>query len=147
MKHQTFKILIAITLIAGVFGLSPRPAYAVDCSYNPNTSTEIAPDPAEIVCPVVRVVNIFLLSSGAILIIMLLFGGVKLAMAHGDPKGYQAATGTWTMALVGFFVVVGAITLLTVVGKLIGWTYADPFTSLQTAIRELMALIGVTTTP
>jgi hypothetical protein len=142
---QTFKVLTAIIFLVGLLGLSSKPVYAaIDCSFTPSrTPGGDAPSPAEIVCPFARVINIFLLSSGAFLIIMLLFGGVKLAMAHGDPKGMQAASGTWTWALIGFFIVVGAITLLTLVGKLIGWEYQDPLATLQNAIREFMALIDV----
>lgn len=139
MSQQVFKTLIAIVFLVGMFGLSTRPAYAISCGA---VTTGGAPAPQEIVCSLARITNILLLSAGAFLLIMLLIGGLKLSLAHGDPKGMQAASGTWTYAIIGFFVIVGSITLLTLVGKLIGWNYTSPFDSLQTAIIKFTTMVG-----
>lgn len=140
-KILIFKIFLSITFISLLLSVGSPKAYALTCEgFGDNP-----PGLEQIVCPIARVVNVMLLSAGAVLIIMILWGGFKLATALGDPKGFQAATSTWVHAVVGFLIVVGAIAFLGIITKMLGWEFdfASPFEVIQTAIKDFATKLGI----
>ncbi len=138
---KVLRSVLIFTLLITAFNVFSEPAYAVNCT----PLSDEAPGPQDIICPVIRIVNIALLSSGAVLILMLLWGGVKLALAIGDPKAMQAASATWTWAIIGFAVVIGGATLLKIVAGWFGWEadFLNPFDTLQQKIQEFMSLLHI----
>ena len=66
---------------------------------------------ADLACPVVQVINVLVLSVGAVLVIMILLGAYKYATSLGDPKGAMGARNTLTYAFFGLFIILGIYVL------------------------------------
>ncbi len=58
--------------------------------------------------------------AGILLLIYLVFGGLQLMLAKGDPKAIQAAQSKITSALIGFILVIIAYFLTRLLGQLFG---------------------------
>jgi len=125
MNNNTLllKIKIALTLLVTFTSLvsisAVNQTYALDCDIN-MTSEYPAPLPSQILCPFVRVFNLGLILVGAVLIMMIVMGAIKMATSLGDPKAYQGASLTWTYALIGTFVVLGSFALIFILNKTFG---------------------------
>jgi hypothetical protein len=101
-------LLVLFTLGGSVF--------AVDC-----TDLDMdPPSPATIVCFVGRIINVFLLSAGILLVAVIAWGAIKASLSLGDPKALAGARSTWVYALIGFGVVVGAVAVLIIIGNALG---------------------------
>ncbi len=83
-------------------------------------SIEDNPNPTALVCPVIRVFNVLIYAAGGIFICMVIYGGIKLSMSLGDPKGYEGAQLTWFWAVVGLAVVIGFWVILLVLDNIFG---------------------------
>ena len=143
MFQRVFKLTLTLVVFSTLLLTNIQPAFAVNC---PTTVDEIDnPTPDQIVCPFMRVINTLVLSSGAMFVIMILFGAIKLSMAMGDPKGFDAAKGTMTWAVIGFLIVVGVFVILTIVTKIFGIDAGilDPFQLIQDKIQKLMTDLGI----
>lgn len=132
MLHRISKILISLSILITLLGNIQGRVYAYDCSVRGNSPPRLE----QIVCPFARVINVMIYAGGAILVIMLLWGAIKLALAVGDPKGMQAASMTWTYALLGFAIIVGGVLMITIIGRLLGWEVGDPFSLIYTRIQN-----------
>jgi hypothetical protein len=141
---QIFKSIFSLILFSALLTLAIKPAFAATC-------LPLGDDPpsiTEIVCPVIRIINTATIVSGAVFTIMVLYGGIKLALAMGDPKGFQAAKGTLTWALIGFSVVVFSVTILTLLVNTLDLNLQlNPFDALQTSIQDLLQLTKNPTQP
>lgn len=104
-----------------------------------------APDPAEFACILEKIITIAIVVAGLIFIAMVSYGGVKLALALGDPKGYAGAVSTWQYALIGVLIVILIGGVLSVVGKLIGVSIVPTalISSLRNAITALLTFVRV----
>ena len=102
------------------------------------------PDPAEFACILEKIITIAIVVAGLIFIAMVSYGGVKLALAFGDPKGYAGAISTWQYALIGVFVIILIGGVLSVVGKLIGVNIVPTnlISELRGAIDDLVSTIS-----
>ncbi|MFC1622294.1 hypothetical protein ACFL13_02870 [Patescibacteria group bacterium] len=115
MIYQTIKTsLISIFLVAS---MSLIPAHAGYCDTYNNADE---PSPADIFCPILKIVNLVVTVAGVLLVIMVVFGGIKLAMSFGDPKGLAGATLSWTWVVIGFFIVVGFFAIYVIIVNLLG---------------------------
>lgn len=65
-------------------------------------------------------INVVLGAGIALTIIFLILGGIQYITSKGDQKAAQQARDWLTNAIVGFIVVIGAFTIKTVVGTMIG---------------------------
>jgi uncharacterized protein YhhL (DUF1145 family) len=160
MHAQVFKNIFSITLILVVSLMLPlNTAYAapldlerlcqnLDVEGNVaggNTINHLSP--LKVVCPFARLLNVALYSAGIVFVIMLVYGGIKLSMAQGDPKAMQAVKGTWTWAVIGFGVVIGFIALLSIATGLFGISFdiLNPFGYVADGINQFLCAIGVET--
>jgi hypothetical protein len=73
-----------------------------------------------LICPVQSIINIGLGFVGASLILMILYGAVKLVMANGDPKQLEGARLVWTWAFFGALVVLFSIVIVNIVFRVFG---------------------------
>lgn len=141
----TIIIFIGLLFTLSVYS---QPVMAIDCSDIITGTSEGADPPtlAQIVCPFARVLNIAILAAGAVFVLMLLYGGIKLTLALGDPKGYEGAKNTMTWALLGFLVIIGAVAILFIATRLFGIQFdiTNPFALIA---EEIQTLVGKLTRP
>ncbi|MFC1722029.1 pilin [Patescibacteria group bacterium] len=93
-----------------------------DPSCNPLTDPNCSPSPrpSQMLCPFIRIINVMLFFGGVVFAVIIGWGAIKLATAWGDPKGLDSAKKTWTYALIGLFVVVGAVSIMTIISNTFG---------------------------
>lgn len=120
-KTVTKKIALSLLVIFVLF-MIPKPAFAaLNCDLSSTQYGEVVlPLPSQIICPVLRLVNLALMLSGVVLAVLIGFGAIKLASSLGDPKGYEGATRTLLFAIIGFFVVVGSFSILMILNRTLG---------------------------
>ena len=130
MIYQVFKPLL-VTLFF-VISLSVVPVHAGYCDDidldNPN--------PVHLICPIVRFVNVFLMFGGVVLLIMIVWGAIKLSMSFGDAKGLAGAQLSWTWMVVGFFILVGFFLVYVIIVNLLG---IKGFATPDAIFQELMS--------
>jgi len=127
MKYQLFKYIFIILLVF----FSASPAYAGYCdNYDPDEPTL-----SNFLCPVVRIVNVVVGVAGVLLIALIVFGGIKLSMSFGDPKGLAGATLSWTWMVIGFLIIVGFFVIYMIVVNLFG---IDSFSSPDGIFSEIL---------
>jgi hypothetical protein len=66
-----------------------------------------------------NIFNVVVGVAGLVLVVMIAYGVWKSSMAVGDPRGLEGAKQTWTYAVFGFFVVVGVVAGVIIMGKLL----------------------------
>ena len=132
--QKTLTTFLTFVLIANIISAA-NSAYAFFINDSFCEISGEVPDPAQIVCPFVRLYNGFILAAGVVLTIMIAIGGIKLSMSLGDPKGYQAASRTWTYTLWGVGIVFGAFFLVRTLNYTLG--LGLPFSS-PTGMFEFM---------
>ena len=93
------------------------------------------PYPTDFLVPLARVFNLFLLIAGAALVLVILYGAIKLSMSFGDPRKMMAAKSVLTYALFGFFIIVAFFILTAFVAGALG----IPFFSGPDAIFQAIA--------
>lgn len=153
MPHQVFKRVTFLVLLAvALFGLD-RSAFAVvndiyqdACGELESTTWEGAPSPMAIICPVVRFLNVLVLSAGAFFVAFVFISAIKYALSQGDPKALQASQQTLTTAVIGFLVIIGVYTILTIIKNVLGLQgdpILDPFGSLSRNLADLLEKFGV----
>jgi hypothetical protein len=80
------------------------------CGSGPCTVTDI----------IARLIPYFFAAAGVLLLIYLLYGGISLMTAAGEPKKVEGAKGIITGALIGFGLVFTAYWLVYIVGRILG---------------------------
>lgn len=144
-------LLLTAYLFIGFSIYAPIPAQAQISIVRSCNLGYDAPYLAQIACPLVNLLNIATVGSGLILVVMLINVGIKYIMAQGDPKGLMAAQQAGTWAIIGFIVVIGAITLTGLLNTLAGSNkesvITNPFQSLIQAIDELLDWADVRKSP
>src|SRR3989344_8277583 len=118
MRYQVFnifpKFIFGVLIFATVLTFNTNSAYAqVAC--DGDLLGDEPPSLTQLFCPVVRVFNAAILLVGAILVIMIIYGAIKLALSLGDPKGFESAKATWLYAGIGLGVILGFWGLLTII--------------------------------
>ena len=130
------KTLLTIWILFLTFTFNT--AYAVECSgINPETI-----EAAQILCPIQRVFNAIILLAGIFLAIMVLWGAQKLALSFGNPDKLKSAVDTWKFALLGFLIIVGAISIYSIIRTALGiGGFVGPqeiFDSISSEIQSLL---------
>lgn len=92
--------------------------FSSDC--NVGSAGSGAPYPGDIICPLIRIVNLLILVAGVGLAVFIGYGAIKLSASTGDPKAYEASLRTFWFAIIGFFVVVGSFALLFILDTTLG---------------------------
>jgi len=70
--------------------------------------------------PVSRVLNIAIASSSVVFALYVIYSGVKLSLAYGDAKGFEAAKWSLTYAVIGFGIIMAFFVILRIVLNLFG---------------------------
>ena len=147
-----FSALVFVTVLA--FNFNSVYADVPDCSGSliGTAGNDNPPSLDKLFCPVVRVFNAAILLVGAILVIMIIYGAIKLALSLGDPKGFESAKATWLYAGIGLGIILGFWGLLTIIMNRLnlGDTYSgplDPFLRAMEGIQALLAELGITSSP
>ena len=101
---------------------------------------EPPPDITGIVDVAGRVVNIAMMVAGIVLVTMVAYGVWKSSLATGDPRGLEGAKQTWTYALYGFFIVVGAFAAFVIIAGALGISInpGSLLNNVKSAITDLM---------
>lgn len=110
--NNWIKSFYAFASFAFVFLLTSESAFAALTSGAPSFS-ELRPI-------LVRIINILIMCAGGVLVIMIAYGIWKSSLAAGDPRALEGAKSTWTYALYGFFIVVGAMAAYMIIQGLVG---------------------------
>ena len=100
-----------------------------------------APHPLAILCPVVRLLNIFVFSAGVFLVVFIFIAAIKYSLSQGDPKAVQASKQTLTTAIAGFIIIVGVYTIVTIIKNVLGLQgnlFPNPFLPLENNIRNFL---------
>jgi hypothetical protein len=105
------------------------------------------PSIAGLICPIVRIFNLLILASGLVFAMMIGYGSIKLSMALGDPKGFDAAKMTLFYAFLGFGVVLGSFTILSILSGFLGaGIISNPlslFDGFLITVGKLMKQVGI----
>ncbi|HOM77941.1 MAG TPA: hypothetical protein PLT50_01905 [bacterium] len=99
-----------------------------------------------------RVMNVLILSAGAVFVGFAILAAYKFATSEGDPKGIQGAKQSLTYAVVGLCVVVGVFAINAIVVGIISpsggasGNLSNPsglFQMISEAIREIETFAGI----
>ena len=88
----------------------------------PLTDVQLTPltDVNSIADALAIILNIVVGIGIALVVIFLVFGGIQYVMSKGDPKAAATAQQAITNAIIGFVIIVGALTIKIIVGNIIG---------------------------
>ncbi len=115
--YQHFKTL----LIFGFFIIAtftfPRVSFAQNC----NNVNYDDPSIVQIVCPFIGVINMIILSAGAVFVAIVIFASYKYSTSLGDPKGAMGAKNTLTYAILGLVAVIGVYTMFSIMASAFGF--------------------------
>jgi len=95
----------------------------------------------------VRIINVLMMSAGAVLVTMIAYGVWKSSLATGDPRGLEGAKSTWTYALYGFFIVVGAFAIIMIIEGIIGISSGASGGLVNNLINAITGLLDIQPTP
>ena len=89
----------------------------------------------------IRIINVSMISAGAVLVVMIAYGVWKSSLATGDPRGLEGAKNTWSYALYGFFIVVGAFAIIMIIEGIVGISGGGEFSNkFVNALNELLGI-------
>lgn len=151
-RKNLSKFVVAILVFTTVLAFNLNNAYAAPACSGSLIGTAGNDDPPSLemlLCPVIRVFNAIILLVGVVLIIMIIYGAIKLALSLGDPKGLESAKATWVHAGIGLGIVLGFWGVLSIIMNrfnIIGY-YADPmapFNAASDGITRLLEAVGIT---
>lgn len=131
------KNVIAFFMFTAVL-LASRPAYAADCTNLGSADVKAS----QILCPVYRLFNAAVLLGGIGLVIFIAIGAIKMGLAFGSPDKLNQATATWSHALIGFFIIVGAVSIYLIITTSLGVDTFGGFAAIKATfdgyIQELL---------
>lgn len=143
MWYQIFSTLVFTAVLFFNFNTAYAAGHCID------NLGDAPPSLDQLLCPIVRVFNTMILLVGAVLIIMIIYGAIKLALSLGDPKGFESARATWLYAAIGLGIILGFWGIFTIIiNRLnLGGTYTgpmDPFTKAMEGIQALLTALKIT---
>jgi len=132
------KYVVSMALVAALFS-NINVAYAIDCAIPTNGGP---PRITQIVCPFIRIFNVAIYVVGAVFVIMIIYGGIKISMSFGDPKGLESGKLTWTHAVAGAAIVVGFFAIILIITNLLGIkTFPNPFSAFEQIVTAITKLL------
>lgn len=117
MVFQHFKTLVVLGFFVLVTLTFPRISLAQNC----NNVNYDDPSIVQIVCPFIGVINMLILSAGAVFVAIVIFASYKYSTSLGDPKGAMGAKNTLTYAILGLVAVVGVYTMFSIMAGAFGF--------------------------
>jgi hypothetical protein len=67
-----------------------------------------------------KILNYIFGAAALMLLVFIVMGGLQLMLSRGEPKAIQAAQGKITNAVIGFFIVIIAALLVSLIGRIFG---------------------------
>ncbi len=141
MKLHLRKIITSVVFSLSLSLVFANSANAACTITDPQTLSNPAEQLADIVCPVAAGLNILVLSAGAIFVMMIFWGSIKLSMSQGDAKGIESAKQLLTWAVIGFFCVIGVYGILAIILGIFG---VNSILNLEQAINAVVNWINDT---
>lgn len=132
-----------ITTLLLIFTLSLNNTYALDCNLDPNNNNSgSVPTTEQILCPILKGINVAIILAGVTFIVMLGYAVVKLALSLGDPKGFQLSQRAAAFAVIGFIIVLGAFTIISIISNTfgLGLTF-DITTIIETKLNDMLTFL------
>lgn len=127
--------LFTLVLLLAAFVALPAFADLVNCEQKtgPSKSCELG----DFLAIIALVVNFLLSFSGLIAILFVLWGGLQMILANGNPSQIQAGKSTITYAVLGLILTLAAYMIIAyVIGLLTGNAGGNPFDSLMQYITK-----------
>ncbi len=143
---QTINIRkILIFVLTAFVVCSPLTLAAFDCSgasgviANPEAPSSLL----YLLCPLQSAIWLGMFFVGAVLIILILYGGIKALMSTGDARQLEGAKMVWTYAILGALIILLAIFIVQIVFRLLGSSNnpLDLSSGLQDAFDKFMACL------
>ena len=142
IEERYKKLLYFVLTFLLLINIQPA-VYAFDCS-NYRDQLENPDDDESILyllCPLQTGINIGLYFVGAVLIILVLYGGIKAILATGDPQQLEGARSVWTHAIFWAAIILGSVLIIRILLGLIGYRLGSTnpldLTSNQGLVTEL----------
>ena len=99
-----------------------------------------------VVTAVQRIFNFFIILVTGVVVYFFIFAGVKMSLAHGDPKALESAKWTFIYAFIGMMIVVFFFTIVSLIFSIFGITGLDnpntPFNDLIKAFKNFSGIIS-----
>jgi hypothetical protein len=129
-----FVVCVPFTLAA--FDCSDAAAVIENPQNNPSSILKI-------LCPLQSAIWLGLYFAGAVLIILILYGGIKALMSTGDARQLEGAKLVWTYAVLGVVIILLAIFIIQVAFKLLGSSNnpLDLLSTIDTAFNEFLSCL------
>ena len=120
--------------------VSQRSANAACENFGEPTKDQPLDQLVNLMCPVLKALDIIILSSGGIFVALILIASIKLSLSQGDAKAIDGAKQTITWATIGFVTVIG---LYVGLGILLGYFGVSPNAlSFSTAIQGVVTWLN-----
>ena len=143
------KALISLIFIYSAIaksGVTYAAGYSTYCGDLKNALTGGVPHPLAIFCSIASFFNVIAMGAGAIFVIMIFVGSIKLSMAQGDPKALEGAKTTITHAIVGFLLILGYYLVVQIIKGVLGINNSvltDPLGFIADQFDMLFRIFGV----
>lgn len=104
-----------------------------------------AVSPMAILCPIVRIVNVVMLSSAVFFVIFIFMASIKYSLSQGDPKALEASKQTLINSVLGFLLIVGSWTILRIIVNILGLNAAvlNPVEMLARNLAKLFETFNI----
>ena len=99
---------------------SPLSLAAIDCSRNFIEGSDHNTPLEAMLCPASKALNYAIAASSVVFALYVIYAGVKLSLAWGDPKGFDSARNSLTYSVVGFGIIMGFFILIRIALNLLG---------------------------
>jgi hypothetical protein len=112
-----------LTFFVAAFFVCVPSALALNCSDVSTVVENPENNPASvlyILCPLQGAIWLGLYFVGAVLIILVLYGGIKALMSTGDARQLEGAKLVWTYAVMGALIILLSIFIVQIAFKLLG---------------------------
>ena len=121
IRFNINKILIFV--VSAFVVCTPFTQAAFDCSNASGVIDNPEKNPSSILyllCPLQSAIWLGMFFVGAVLIILILYGGIKALMSTGDARQLEGAKMVWTYAILGTLIVLLAVFIIQITFKLLG---------------------------
>lgn len=97
-----------------------------------------------VVTAVQRIFNFFIILVTGVVVYFFIFAGVKMSLAHGDPKALESAKWTFIYAFIGMMIVVFFFTIVSLIFSIFGITgLVNPNTPFNDLIKAFDNFSGI----
>jgi len=95
--------------------------------YNPVIGPFGTGEGAQIIAELIgRILNLAFMIGGAVLLAMLIVGGIQWMTAGGDKQAVSSAQGRLTSAIIGFIILASAFAIINFIGNILNIEFLQP---------------------